>query len=59
VRRILYTSAGLFILAAGGATAWHLTRSEPEPDVPIDERTFDQISDKEHEDWLRKLGYTD
>jgi len=59
VRRILLASAGLFLLAAGGVTAWRMSRPVPEPTVPIDERSADQISAKEHEDWLRTLGYTD
>ncbi len=59
MRRILLASAGLVLLAAGGLAAWRLNGVEPEPVVPLDERSFEQISEKEHEDWLRKLGYTD
>lgn len=59
MRRILLVTASLTALSGGGFAAWHFTRPEPEPVVPLDERSFEEISQKEHEDWLRKLGYLD
>jgi hypothetical protein len=59
VRRLVLASAGLVLVALGGAMAWRLSRPAAEVVVPLDERSPEQISEKEHEDWLRKLGYTD
>jgi len=59
VRRILLVTGLLAALGGGGFAWWHFSRPDPVEAVPLDERSFEEISQKEHEDWLRKLGYVD
>ena len=43
-----------------GYFAWRAARQpESPPVVSLDERPYEQTSDKEREDWMRKLGYVD
>jgi len=48
-------------VAAGGVAAWRALHPPPAPaaETSLDQRPYDQTSDKEREDWMRKLGYTD
>ncbi len=60
MRRIVVASAAFSVLVAGGVAAWRaLQPPPPPPPLPLDERSYDQMTEKEREDWMRKLGYVD
>lgn len=59
MRRIVLVTVCLAALSGGGFAWWHFARPAPPEAVPLDERSFEEISQKEHEDWLRQLGYVD
>lgn len=60
MRRPVLVAATFLLAAAGGYAAWRaLQPPPPPPPPPLDERSYDQMTDKEREDWMRKLGYVD
>ncbi|GDX78360.1 hypothetical protein LBMAG42_01710 [Deltaproteobacteria bacterium] len=60
MRRVLLVSASVLAVAVAGFVAWRAAREPaPPPVVSLDERPYEQTSDKEREDWMRKLGYVD
>lgn len=60
MRRIVLLVSLATLASAGGVAAWRALQPEPEPEpVPLDERSHEQLSEKEREDWMRSLGYID
>lgn len=60
MRRIVLVAATLLLASAGGYAAWRAMQPPPAPEpIPLDERSYEQMTDKEREDWMRKLGYVD
>ncbi|MSQ00862.1 MAG: hypothetical protein EXR71_03090 [Myxococcales bacterium] len=60
MRRMVLVGAGILAVAFGGVAAWRVLQPPPPPPVlPLDQRTFEQMTEKEREDWMRTLGYVD
>lgn len=59
--RAVLVGVGVVLVAAGGVAAWRALHPQPAPpeETSLDQRPYEQTSDKEREDWMRKLGYTD
>lgn len=59
--RIVLIGVAAVLLTVGAVAAWRTLHPPPEPvaEVPLDQRPYDQTTDKEREDWMRKLGYVD
>lgn len=50
----------LAVVAVSGFFAWRASQPPPAPEAAsLDERPYEQTTDKEREDWMRKLGYVD
>ncbi len=60
MRRMVLAGAAILAMAFAGVATWQALQPPPPPPVvPLDERTFEQMTEKEREDWMRTLGYVD
>ncbi len=61
MQRAALAAAAVALLAGGGVAAWRaLHPPPPSPaEKPLDQRAYGETTDKEREDWMRKLGYVD
>lgn len=62
MRPVLLASVGVVTVGVGIGVAWRLLAPPAVPEETeksLDQRPYEETTDKEREDWMRKLGYVD